>query len=153
MLRIFLQIMDELDAECDSDSKYDYYFSRLEIGFDYLIPDGEEALCLVMPHTKNDDIACFIRGFAWHYRNRNSISEEKQAVAEAKLLEFISNPEKEAYNLSYTCRECKESHEIYEMLKDTWIGDTLQTICTLGETLRYKNEEDENNLFGMLALV
>lgn len=69
------------------------------------------------------------------------------------MLEFISNSEKEAYNLSYTCRECKESHEIYEMLKDTWIGDILQTICTLGETLRYKNEEDENNLFGMLALV
>ena len=150
---IFLPIIDELDAECDSSSKYDYYFARMEIGFDYLIPDGEETLCLVMPHTKNDDIACFIRGFAWYYRNRNSISEEKQAVAEAELLEFISNSDKGAYSLFYSYEECKASHEIYEMLKDTWIGDTVQTICTLGETLRHKNEEDENNLFGMLALV
>ena len=136
--------MDELDAECNCNSKYDYYFTRLEIGFEYLIPDGEEKLCLLMPHNRNDDIACFIRDFAWHYRSRYSISEEKQAIAEAKLLEFILNPEQEMYDLSYTYEECKESYEIYEMLKDTWIGDTVQTICTLGETLRHKNEEDEN---------
>ena len=152
---ILLPILDELDGECNMESMYDYYFTRLDICFDYIIPDGERDLTLVLQHTKNNDIVCFIRMFAIHYRPQDKATERRNEIAEAKLLKYISGSEdlgeEDFYDFTHTCEMCKESQEVYSMLKETWIGETVKTICGLGEMLRQKSEKDENNLFGLLA--
>ena len=152
---ILLPILDELDRECNTESMYDYYFTRLDICFDYIIPDGEHDLTLVLQHTKNNDIVCFIRMFAIHYRPQDKATEKRNEIAEAKLLKYISRSEdleeEGFYDFTHTCEMCKESQEIYSLLKETWIGETVKTICGLGKMLRQKSENDENNLFGLLA--
>lgn len=50
---ILLPILDELDRECNTESMYDYYFTRLDICFDYIIPSSIKPLALVKVTYEN----------------------------------------------------------------------------------------------------
>lgn len=44
------------------------------------------------------------------------------------------------------------SDDVYNIFKETWIGETVKSMCNMGDILRRKNVDEESKLFGLLAI-
>lgn len=147
---ILLPILKSIEADCTID-KYDFYFDRINLFFSFDHQPEEEKIQLVMRIKTRRDIVEFVRKFSWKYAKDTMISKMSELDAAAdELLLYLKN------NFDYQVEddicgaEYKDNEYVYNLIKQTWIGQRISTIATLSDMLSKKQKATEIDLSGLL---
>lgn len=139
---ILLPVLEEYEKECTKANKYDFYFESVISGISFReTKSGEISLWHSSDVSKN--IINFIHESTNQYitRTRGFREEgERQRHADEIVFDYIVK------NYDYTLEKRIESsvltsdQTVYELLKDTWIGEKIKIMSTLSETLKNNQE-------------
>lgn len=92
---------------------------------------------------------CFIYSMANHYRNRSQVCLERSAKAEKRLLDLLTNKFGKSLGERVEMSSLDDK-EVYSLFKSTWIGEQLNTMAKLRETLEHRRRRETQDLFGFL---
>lgn len=84
-----------------------------------------------------------------HYRNRSQVCLERSAKAEKRLLDLLTNKFGKSLGERVEMSSLDDK-EVYSLFKSTWIGEQLNTMAKLRETLEHRRRRETQDLFGFL---
>lgn len=149
---ILLPFVIEFETVCEKADKYDFYYEKIEpvIEFDYAYSENSEdnpRLFLCGYFDKYP--VSFIYSMANHYRNRSQVCLERSAKAEKRLLDLLTNKFGKSLGERVEMSSLDDK-EVYSLFKSTWIGEQLNTMAKLRETLEHRRRRETQDLFGFL---
>ena len=139
---IILPLLELIEKDCQTD-KYDFYFTKIEpiFEFDFFEPDSNVQLGI--RSKTGDEYVQFIRKYVLKYRRTNNHDTD---IYENKLLKYLE------VNMDYKISdelngiEILDDKELYELFKRTWVGDLINTVANLRDTLIREKKKYELNL-------
>ena len=139
---IILPLLELIEKDCQTD-KYDFYFTKIEpiFEFDFFEPDSNVQLGI--KSKTGDEYVQFIRKYVLKYRRTNNHDTD---IYENKLLKYLE------VNMDYKISdelngiEILDDKEFYELFKRTWVGDLINTVANLRDTLIREKKKYELNL-------
>ena len=139
---IILPLLELIEKDCQTD-KYDFYFTKIEpiFEFDFFEPDSNVQLGI--KSKTGDEYVQFIRKYVLKYRRTNNHDTD---IYENKLLKYLE------VNMDYKISdelngiEILDDKELYELFKRTWVGDLINTVANLRDTLIREKKKYELNL-------
>ena len=149
---ILLPFVIEFETVCEKADKYDFYYEKIEpvIEFDYAYSENSEDNPRLFLYGYFDkDPVSFIYSMANHYRNRSQVCLERSAKAEKRLLDLLTNKFGKSLGERVEMSSLDDK-EVYSLFKSTWIGEQLNTMAKLRETLEHRRRRETQDLFGFL---
>lgn len=139
---IILPLLELIEKDCQTD-KYDFYFTKIEpiFEFDFFEPDSNVQLGI--RSKTGDEYVQFIKKYVLKYRRTNNHDTD---IYENKLLKYLE------VNMDYKISdelngiEILDNKEFYELFKRTWVGDLINTVANLRDTLIREKKKYELNL-------
>ena len=144
---IILPILSEIEQE-SIDNKYDFYYRKCNIVFCFDFFCEEEGVVMAMTAIRATSPFDFIRNFSRHYKCTLSLQEMRKN--EEDLLEYLQKNTNYEMPNDLEANNYKIGDPIYEMIKSTWIGQRIQILADLSDSLRKKKIESELDLNGLL---
>ena len=146
---ILLPLLEEIEREITGE-KYIFYFNKL-IDQIMIEKDEEEKLCLWLRRNIRHShcIEGFVNDFARYYDNSRNIYEENKAIEE--LYQYLMTQK------GYTCgekigkKELMSDEIMWEILKKTWIGRSVQGTAELRQHLIKKMETNDDILSDIIS--
>ena len=139
---ILLPLLEEVEQTYEKGDKYDFYFTKLEpiIVFHTAANNTFCGTGLVM--RTGDTKVQFLYNFVRFYKNsKDTLSAEKS------LFEIFSKKNNERiYMMEYI-----NDVNIYSLFKNTWIGESIDTISKLSSILKQKKTDTELDLNKLLT--
>ena len=145
---IFLPLLEIIEEEC-TDNKYDFYFIKLEPVFSFGFFDDDTKIELGLMSETGDEYVQFIRKFAHKYRNKNF---QITNLYDDKLLKYFKDNMDYLIGENVNGTDLLKDQEFYEIFRNTWIGETINTIANLKDILNNKKRECELDLNEILAI-
>lgn len=149
---ILLPFVIEFETVCEKADKYDFYYEKIEpvIEFDYAYSENSEDNPRLFLYGYFDkDPVSFIYSMVNHYRNRSQVCLERSAKAEKRLLDLLTNKFGKSLGERVEMSSLDDK-EVYSLFKSTWIGEQLNTMAKLRETLEHRRRRETQDLFGFL---
>lgn len=143
---ILLPLVIEFESECDCTEKYDFYFEEMSPVVSYHHFGADKDIKLVLYHDFGGENVHFLFTMAMFYVERTPARNERTKVAEDCLKKFMI--EKRGYKLKHRIKaiEYVDDHEVYELIKKTWIGESIFIMAGMRERLEKKRKDEEIDL-------
>lgn len=148
---ILLPIVKEYEKDCASD-KYSFYFLRLvkEIKFDFFSDERDSEIGLWLAVDFKNDSLDFIYRCVYHYVDRSEERKNHMQCATEKAYEYISISSNYKSGDEIECEEIFQDNTLYELIKDTWLGEHVSIMSSLSERLEERQEKIEMDLTSLL---
>jgi hypothetical protein len=148
---ILLPIVIEFEAGCEIADKYDYYCNKMSPKISYHPIDSEEDIHLVLLRDFDGTDMDFLYIMARYHIDRSDIRTERINKAENSLRHFLLT--ERGYKLEQKIEVCEyaEDHQVYSLIKETWIGDMIRTMASLRDILEQRRKAEEKDLFCLLT--
>lgn len=148
---ILLPLVVEFESKCEDTDKYDFYFEEIYPMISYCDINSDNKLHLVLYRDFDGKAVEFIYTMARYHISR-SVDRTKQInEAEDKLREFLIREREYKIEDRLEATDYVDDHEVYTLLKETWIGDALRVIANLREILEQRRKAEELDLSCLLA--
>lgn len=142
---IFVPLLEKIEANCHDD-KYDFYFSQIDLTFEFLDLDLPEDIRLGIRMDTGDENVRFIRRFSFKYRDQSRECSDGKS--------FLSYLEKELdYEIGQPIKASDYIHinEFADLLRKTWIGLSIETLANLKSILENKKKKGDLDLNELLV--
>lgn len=151
---ILLPILLDYEMNSDEEKLYDFYFKRLvkHIKFqDDIDKEGKIKIRLWLGKVMSIDVALeIIYRFSFAYSKGAKQNIAKNKKYSDKLLDYLIKNKSYHINNIIATQNILEDTELYNLLKETWIGDCIKTIASLSNELTKKQKNNEKNLDDLL---
>lgn len=143
---IILPLLELIEKDCQTD-KYDFYFAKIKPIFEFDFFESDSDVQLGIKSKTGDEYVQFIREYVYKYRRKNSYTTD---IYDNKLFKYLEE------NMNYEIAneldgmDIIDNEELYELFKHTWVGDLINTIANLRDTLICKRKKYELNLNDLL---
>ena len=145
---ILLPVMKIIEEDCFGD-KYDFYFDKYRIGICYtMIPDSDRPV-LLLRSGFDRGLIDFAGAFA-HYYYDNSYNKQKLKIADDKVFSYLTENKEYKEDDELEGYEIKKDSELYEMFKETWVGNMIKTLASMRCRLSEKKTQTELDLDELL---
>lgn len=134
---ILLPLIKEIENNC-SENKYDFYYKASELYINFYIENQQASLILTT--YENKKIITFISKFIHRYRTKK-IERATQENLYNYLIEHKNYQQGVLINLNE-----EDDDKIYELVKQTWVGDRIEILANLKTTLEKKIMKKELEL-------
>lgn len=141
-----LEMIEENFQENKTD-KYDFYFTEIKPCFKYDYFKPKDIKLLLIINIEDISIIEFIRKFAYKYRN---VDVHNTLDYDNKLFEYLKENKNYEIRTEVNGMDIMDNEELYKLFKLTWIGDLINTIANLRDTLICKRKKYELNLNDLL---
>ena len=149
---IFLPILQEFEQNIDDNKKYEFYFIRTikEIKFDKKLVNQIFEIRLWISGDVSNDIIDFIYKFANYYLEATKSKKKKWKAEADKLLEYLINNKGYKIGEYVSQQEMIDDEKMYELVKETWIGEVVIIMSNLSKALTEKQKRTEIDLSNLL---
>lgn len=139
---ILLPILQDFEKDISGD-KYDFYFHKLvhEIKFNDGYGSEYDKIVLWLVNIDHDDIIGFIYRYVSHYVERSECRNRNVQSASDKALKYLLEKKSYTVGTNVTVTEIVEDNELYELMRETWIGERVRIMSNLREKLKSKQEK------------
>ena len=140
---ILLPLIEEIEKSVDNEL-YDHYLRKIvsSIGFSFF--SAKETLELGVV-TVRDSLESFLFHFSFYYRDRSDIAEQRKAQIEQQLMEYLQDSDTTELR-DADIKEILSSPQLYQLVKDSWIGERLKTLCSLRKDILQRQESTDEYL-------
>lgn len=147
---ILLPLFSECESEYKDGSKYDFYFRAVSPSIVFRQIAHDENVHLLLSRGMGLDVIEFLFNISWHYVERSAEKGQQLEVAASTLQDFLIS--ERSYSLGYRLKaeEYIEDPEVYSRVKDTWIGEIIETMSEMSDRLKKKQEAEELDLSCLL---
>ncbi len=150
---IILPLLEIIEEDCKID-KLDFYITKIKpkFEFDYVDDYGElddSRIRLMWYSYTGDKYVQFIRDFAYNYR---IIKRDNSEINENILLEYLKKHMNYTLGSEIAIMDFIGNQELYQLFKNTWIGDSINLIANLKDTLSNKKKECDLDLKELLLM-
>ena len=138
-------MLEKIEEICYED-KYDFYFSQIDLTFEFVDFDSPEDIRLAIRMDTGDENVRFIRRFSFKYRDQN------RECSDGKI--FLSYLKKELnYEIGQPVKASDYIHikEFADLLRKTWIGLSIETLANLKNILENKKKKGDLDLTELLV--
>lgn len=148
---ILLPLLTDLEGSIEG-NKYDYYLEKIVSKIEFTTRLTQNKLELALFFTAENNLEQFVYRFSNPYRRKNKMVEERQMQAEAKILAYLKNGQEDIdeEGLFADCDSIINTSKLYDMVKETWIGDSISALSTLKNAIEEKQKNMEIDLTGFL---
>lgn len=143
---ILLPLVIDFEKECDNEKKYDFYFDELSPVISFRHFGANKELQLVLYHDFEGEHVHFLFTMALSYIERTTERNTRVKVAEEKLRKFMVEKRNYKHNIRINSVEYRDDHEVYALIKDTWVGEVLYIMANMRERLEQKRRDEELDL-------
>lgn len=149
---VFLPILQEFEQNIDDNKKYEFYFIRTikEIKFDKRLVNQIFEIRLWLSRDVSNDIIDFIYKFANYYLEATKSKKKKWKAEADKLLEYLINNKGYKIGEYVSQQEMIDDEKMYELVKETWIGEVVIIMSNLSKALTEKQKRTEIDLSNLL---
>lgn len=152
---ILLPILKDYEQKCLND-KYDFYFRKIVNGirFDFGHDEmhNQIILWLSMDMDSDNGVRNFIYRCAKYYIKRgDKKSKESQAISD-KVLDYLMQNKSYEVGKQILIKDIVEDSILYEMFKETWIGERITVMSNLSVELTKKQDKIEIDLSNLLIM-
>lgn len=149
---VFLPILQEFEQNIDDNKKYEFYFIRTikEIKFDKRLVNQIFEIRLWLSRDVSNDIIDFIYKFANYYLEATKSKKKKWKAEADKLLEYLINNKGYKIGEYVSQKEMIDDEKMYELVKETWIGEVVIIMSNLSKALTEKQKRTEIDLSNLL---
>ncbi|WP_303806068.1 NACHT domain-containing NTPase [Ruminococcus flavefaciens] len=148
---ILLKILESFEKK-DLQDKYDFYFHNIKPDIKFV--NGNQSKLMLQLLTKvtdvyNDNICDIIFNFTYKYKQCSSKIDNKN---ENKLYEYLKKQKNYINGHRINYEDIINDKQLYELLKETWIGKRIKTMANLKDILKTKKRENDLDLEGLLNI-
>lgn len=148
---ILLPLVVEFESECEDTDKYDFYFEEISPIISYCHINSDNKIHLVLYRDFDGKAVEFIYTMARYHISRSKDRTKQINEAEDKLKEFLIKEREYKIEGRLEAIDYIDDHEVYTLLKETWIGDALRVMANLREILEQRRKAEELDLSCLLA--
>lgn len=151
---VLLPMLVDIEKDCIEDQKYNLYFNLVvrDISFEEYVNDGKIELNLWLgTYSKGNNILQTIYKFSAKYINRTNDKKIKMKKFTDDLLKYLIKNKEYKINNNIKKEKILEDVELYNLLKETWIGERVEIISNLSNELKNKQKNIEINLLNLLS--
>ena len=148
---ILLPLVVEFESECEDTDKYDFYFEEISPIISYCHINSDNKIHLVLYRDFDGKAVEFIYTMARYHISRSKDRTKQTNEAEDKLKEFLIKEREYKIEGRLEAIDYIDDHEVYTLLKETWIGDALRVMANLREILEQRRKAEELDLSCLLA--
>lgn len=140
---ILLPLIEEIEKSVDNEL-YDHYLRKIvsSVGFSFF--SAKETLELGVA-TVRDSLESFLFHFSFYYRDRSDAAEQRMAQIEQQLMEYLQDGDTTELR-DADIKEILSSPQLYQLVKDSWIGERLKTLCSLRKDILQRQESTDEYL-------
>ncbi len=148
---ILLPLVVEFESECEDTDKYDFYFEEISPIISYCHINSDNKIHLVLYRDFDGKAVEFIYTMARYHISRSKDRTKQINEAEDKLKEFLIKEREYKIEGRLEAIDYIDDHEVYTLLKETWIGDALRVMANLREILEQRRKAEELDLSCLLT--
>lgn len=148
---ILLPLVIEFESECEDEDKYNYYFVETSPTISYCHINSDNKIHLVLYRDFDGEAVGFIYTMARYYISRDKDRAKQINEAEDKLKDFLVNERAYKVENNIEAIEYIKDNIVYGLIKQTWIGDTIQVMANLRGILENKRKAEELDLSCLLV--
>lgn len=148
---ILLPLVVEFESECENTEKYDFYFEEMSPIISYCHINSDNKIHLVLYRDFDGTAIEFLYTMARYHISRSKDRTKQINEAEDKLRELLIKEREYKIEDRLETSDYVDDHEVYALIKETWIGDTLCVMANLREILEHRRKAEELDLSCLLA--
>lgn len=148
---ILLPLVVEFESECEDTDKYDFYFEEISPIISYCHINSDNKIHLVLYRDFDGKAVEFIYTMARYHISRSKDRTKQINEAEDKLKEFLIKEREYKIEGRLEATDYMDDHDVYSLLKETWIGDALRVMANLREILEQRRKAEELDLSCLLS--
>lgn len=148
---ILLPLVVEFESECEDTDKYDFYFEEISPIISYCHINSDNKIHLVLYRDFDGKAVEFIYTMARYHISRSKDRTKQINEAEDKLKEFLIKEREYKIEGRLEAIDYIDDHDVYSLLKETWIGDALRVMANLREILEQRRKAEELDLSCLLS--
>ncbi len=153
---ILLPVLLDYEKDCSDKEKYDFYFERIvhTIRFeDDINEGGNEKNILWLGREMNTDAALeIIYRFSFLYTTKRNRDRSQFKIYSERLLTYLLEKKSYQINNRISKQDILKDNDMYNLVKETWIGGHIKTISNLTYELKEKIKNNEINLDNLIDL-
>lgn len=148
---ILLPYIQEIESECDTTDKYRFYFNKLLPDLTFETSDADKELHLFASPTQQLDTSMiFLLRFSIYYRKKDPATKSQLRQADMNLYRFIVRNRNYMITKEVLVKDYRTDLEVYNLVKETSLGNTLNLLAGLKEHLKQKHQSEELDLSFLL---
>lgn len=142
---VLVPLIEEVEEGVTGDL-YDHYFAKAVCSCGFTHFGNRESLTLGLGTTSNW-LESFLFQFTFLYRDKSAAAEQRQAQAEQRLLAYLGGDRERDIGIEKLLAD----PELYQLVKDTWIGERVKTLCSLKEDILRRQEDADTCLARLIG--
>lgn len=149
---ILLPLLDQFEESCTGEL-FDFYFSQRDPVFRYgVFGDEDDKIDLAIKAESGNPIVLFLSNFLVFYVDRNKKALEKMDAAADTLLKHMQTEHDYEIEDDFCGTDFMDDPIVYELMKETWVGDRINILCNLKSIIKGKKKEAEFDLSSLLVV-
>lgn len=146
---ILVPLINEVE-ESVTGELYDHYFAKAVYSCGFTHFGSKESLTLGLA-TSSNWLESFLFQFTFWYRDRSAAAEQRQAQAEQRLLAYLEKERGWDRERDIGIEELLANPRLYQLVRDTWIGERVGTLCSLKEDILRRQADADTCLARLIG--
>lgn len=147
---ILLPLLNDLESLCQED-RYDFFYKQCKLILCYKF-FTKEIRELAIVFEANNPIILFLWKYLHYYKIFSVEENMLLRKAENRLLEFMRSERNFDIDDDIDSMEYCNDPEVYNLIKETWVGKRIEQLANLHALLVKKQEKSQMDLSGLLLI-
>lgn len=150
---ILLPLVIEFERTCHDPDKYDFYYKKLSPNIRYRLRDQTKKahLGLCVSRSSMSRMVEFLFDMARYYVVRTPELDQHMETTSKKLLDYLTANMGYKIDSDFSCIDYLDNKELYELMRETWIGLYISTMAGMRVQLEKKHKDEEMDLNALLT--